>query len=72
MFKLYNPYKPHVVKFNNGMFGVRKKLFMIGYEYYDQKGSGTWWYGTEYVPKYCLANSVDDLKLPIDKGAYIG
>ncbi len=72
MFKLYNPYKPHPVKFNNGMFGVRKKLFLIGYQFYDQKGGSDWWFSDEYIPKYCTVKNFEDLKMPLDKGAYIG
>lgn len=65
MIKFYNPFKPHVVMFNNGKFGLRKYEMWTGWLYYDQTNHQVhWWFMSEYIPKYCQANSVAELRWP--------
>jgi hypothetical protein len=65
MISTYNPFKPHVVQFNNGKFGLRKYQMFTGWRYYDQtRNPEFWWYMNEHIPKYCQANSIDELRYP--------
>jgi len=69
--QLYNPFKPHVVYFNNGTYGVRKYTLFLGWEYYSQTDAEIWWFDPKYIPKYCLAETLEELKRPLDKGERI-
>lgn len=70
--KLFNPFKPHVVRFNNGNFGVRKWSWICGWEFYDQHSGSHWWHMMEHVTKYAQALSTLNLRMPLDKGVYFG
>lgn len=66
MINLYNPFKPHVVLFDNGKFGVRKLEFWSGWVYFDQTSNRDehWWHIEEYVVRYSQADSVNKLRRP--------
>lgn len=68
---MYNPFQPHVVQFENGSFGVRKRELFTGWLYYSQTGENYWWYIEEYVMKYATTPSRDKLKWPLGKGKRI-
>ncbi len=71
MFKLYNPFKPHVVKFSNGKYGLRKLNLFGGYEFFGQKHCNYWWHDMEYIPEYCTVDNIEDLRKPIGNGEYV-
>lgn len=66
MINLYNPFKPHVVLFNNGKFGLRKLEFWSGWVYFDQTSNRDehWWHIEEYIVKYAQVDSVNKLRHP--------
>lgn len=72
MINLYNPFKPHVVLFTNGKFGVRKLEFWFGWVYLDQTtlGDGNWWHMEEYITKYAQADSFNKLRRPLASKYY--
>lgn len=64
--KFYNPFKPHLCKFGNGLYGVRKLTF-FGWEYFDQDSIiplHHWWLPYKYVVKYCMT-TIDKVRWPI-------
>jgi len=71
--QLYNPFKPHIVQFNNGKYGVRKlsPILLFGWMYFDQQSANYWWSTEEYIPKYCISETLEKLKQPLDEGKRI-
>ncbi len=60
---IFNPFKPHVVQFNNGKYGVRRWRF--GWEYRSSTNSYWWAKDSEYF-QCCMLNTLDDVyKHPI-------
>lgn len=50
-------FKPKIVKFQNGQFGIRQWQPLLGYAFLDlQESRNSWWYGKEYIAKYCAAD----------------
>lgn len=72
MINLYNPFKPHVVLFNNGKFGVRKLGFWFCWRYLDQttSGDGYWWNMEECIIKYAQADSFNKLRRSLTSKYY--
>lgn len=62
--KFYNPFRPHIVEFDNGTFAVRK-LTLIGWAYYDNQKIGKdndyWWssFSNDTAVLYYTAESLD-------------
>ena len=60
--KLYNPFKPHIVEFDNGTFAVRRSRVLY-WEYYDNqkiRPSTYWWTNlTEGNEKYYLLDTLE-------------
>jgi len=73
MLKLFNPFKPHVVKFGEFKYGLRKlsKTLLFGWIYFDQQGGTHWWFSSEFIPKYCVTDRADKVKFPLGSGEYI-
>lgn len=46
--KMYNPFRPHPVKFKDGSFGIRR--WRGGWEFYDP--SDHWWSTPKYINEY--------------------
>ena len=49
MKKVFNPFRPHIVEFENGKFAVRKLKF-LWWHYYDNqkhKKEDYWWWSTD-------------------------
>jgi len=68
--KFYNPFKWHIVQFENGMFGIRR-YHMLSWEYRERPEFGKWsWFLSEHVLKYCMfdtlaqAQELKDLLIP--------
>ena len=61
--QIYNPFKPHLCQFSNGLYGVRK-LSLDGWAYFDQTGQGIWHLG-ESSTFSSYANLFSLLKYPI-------
>lgn len=62
--KLYNPFKPHIVAYND-VFFVRKFnglawVYKESYTFRNEKQD--WRYMDEYVPKYCTCSSLAQAK----------
>jgi hypothetical protein len=57
---LYNPFKPHIVKYNNG-YAIRK-LDVFIWTYLDNKEK-YWWYSNEYICEYCVFKSIELVRL---------
>ena len=55
---MFNYFKPKLVQFGNGKFGILKRKF-FGYECYLGDDI-TWWSVQEYVEKYCHFDNADD------------
>lgn len=70
--KIYNPFKPHIVEFENGKFAVRKIGFPFGFGFAVYKGVKLaggkdryfWWYDNtaEYAHRYQL-ESIEQAKV---------
>ena len=62
MNKPFNPFKPHIVEFSNGMFAVRKFSFPF-WHYYDNqkmKKDDYWWHGaSETAAKYYQVDTLE-------------
>lgn len=56
--KLYNPFKPHIVEFANGYFGIRKLNF-LGFEFAD-KTEDYWWGQGPNIKKFATFISLSD------------
>lgn len=64
--KFYNPFKPHIVEFDNGTFAVRK-LGTIGWYHYDNqkvKADDFWWspMSADSASRYYVVDSFDMAK----------
>lgn len=59
--RFYNVFKPHIVKFDEINYGVRRWSFM-GWEYLDNNTSGSYadfWWGERHALRYCAFNALD-------------
>lgn len=54
---MFNYFKPKLVQFGDGKFGILKRKF-LGIEYYLGNDI-TWWSVQEYVEKYCHFDNAD-------------
>jgi hypothetical protein len=56
--KFYNPFKPHIVKFKNGKYGVRA-LDLLGWAFLDvEEDEDFWWRDEDYVVEHAQLNSL--------------
>ena len=54
-----------IVKFNNGMFGIRKGYGFFGpYEFY---GQGYWWFTESCIKEFCLFATQEDAEAELCK-----
>jgi len=63
---LYNPFKPHVVEFEDGTFAVRKfSLMHLGFVYRDATKPRTehWWYFQSHIHNAKMSSYPQALKL---------
>mgnify|MGYP000729946247 CR=1 FL=1 len=67
--KFYNPFKPHIVEFTDGTFAVRKSsLFWWVYKGHNPHAI-KWWMLEEYVPEYCIVDTLEKAKRLLIKGS---
>ncbi len=67
---LYNPFKPHIVQFPDGKFGVRKLGLIVtqGWAYLDMSGKepcvkAVWLYAPGNHVAYCKTSDINFLKI---------
>lgn len=67
----FNPFRAHIVEFNNGKFAVRR--LRLGYQYYDNQKIGKdkdndyWWNSyTEGNNRYFLLDTLEGAKLVLE------
>jgi len=59
--KFYNPFKWHIVQFENGKYGLRK-YSMFSWDYKELPEYGQWtWFLPEHVIKYCMFDSLTEV-----------
>lgn len=52
--KIYNPFKPHLVQFNDGSYAYRK-FALIAWVLLDREGDH-WWFGKVHWQIYCYGS----------------
>lgn len=51
---MFNVFKPHVVRFVDGTFGIRRlSLFWFGWVFFDLKNNNFWWRKKQYPNDTC-------------------
>ena len=59
--KFYNPFKPHIAKFNDGSFAVRK--WYLGWEYRSNDATDNyWWAGFPGSRKYYRCKTIEQAR----------
>ncbi len=59
--KLYNPFKPHIVKL--GEYYLVRKLTLAGWAFRDKDYLFDFWWTTEkYVRRYCVHQTLEEAK----------
>lgn len=65
--KIYNPFKPHIVEFQNGKFAVRRYEFLCwtykGHTIFPRESESHWWFVHEYVVKHCMVDTLEEAKV---------
>ena len=65
--KFYNPFKPHIVKFRNGKFAIRRAGFPFGFwEYLDKFTLDFWWSIPQYVANNAFFSSKEEAQTRFD------
>ncbi len=64
--KLYNPFKPHVVK-RAGYYYVRKLTVIPLWGFLDATSCAYWWSLPPGLCRYCKFDSIEDAKSAIKK-----
>lgn len=63
--KFYNPFKAHIVQFDDGKFAVRR-WSVLAWEYKEYITYGNdaiyWWNAMEYVKKWCMVDTLEQAK----------
>jgi hypothetical protein len=67
--KFYNPFKPHIVQFENKYLVRRLNGFFWKYKATNTHGNEKphWWYMWEHVSKYCTCGSLEQAMVLKDK-----
>ena len=65
--KIFNVFKPHIVQFQNGNYGIRR-LSLFGFEFLvnERYDGGVKWWNTDYsypMKTYCIYNSEEEAKV---------
>ena len=65
--KLYNPFKPHIVKFKNGKFAIRQFKMLWGWEFLDNNiisiHENYWWtFNTEIAQYYIEFSTLEEVE----------
>lgn len=66
--KIYNPFKVHIVQFENGEYAIRKYSFLYLKYIYKSLSSSYWWSGDSDYFEACITK---DLKAIKDKLIYL-
>ena len=72
--RLYNPFKPHVVEFEDGTFAVRKfSLMHFGFVYHDatKPRMEYWWYFQSHIHNAKMSSYSEALKLYRELGPIV-
>jgi hypothetical protein len=67
--KLYNPFKPHIVKFANGKFAVRKWRYLWVYKETTTFSTGEiyWWNLLVNAEKFCSVDTFEEATALLEK-----
>lgn len=69
--KFYNPFKPHIVEFENGKFAVRKSALFHwlykGHTLFTTEKEEHWWFLHEYVVKHCMVNTLEEARTVLNR-----
>lgn len=70
--KFYNPFKPHVVKYKDWGFAVRKYILFKGWRYLDQRHQFDWWSEhIDYFYGWCVRKTIKELYLKPNKREHL-
>lgn len=66
---MINIFKPHLVRFNNGKYAVKKySILYLEYIYKDFNNKQHWWDKDSTYFDDCLTDNIEEAKLYLDKG----
>lgn len=61
--KFYNPFKLHLVEFEDGRYGIRQ---FTGLHFEYRSKTENWWRMDEYVAKYCAMDTLSEATALLD------
>jgi hypothetical protein len=67
--KFYNPFKAHIVQFDNGKYAVRR--WCVAWEYKEHITLSNediyWWNTMEYAKRWCMVDTLEQAQALRDK-----